>query len=271
MRLLVIGQPIAHSLSPVMHGAALAAQASPVRYGREEVAPRDLSAFVARARADRDLLGFNVTLPHKVAIMPLLDRLEPSAIEAAAVNTVARDGEALVGLNTDALGLARSLEEAHVAWRGAKAVVIGSGGAARAALVALRGAELTVAARDVDGARALVAALGVQAQVRSLEAIDPGAALWIQATSAPLDPAQGAALAAALPLDRAPRDATVVDLVYRPRTTAVLARAAALGLRTVDGTGMLVHQGALALERWLGRPAPVEVMRAALLAALDGG
>ena len=267
-RLLVIGQPIAHSLSPVMHQAALQALGSDVRYERREVAPKALPSFVAEARGDATLLGFNVTLPHKVAIAALLDRIEPSAERVGAVNTVARTGEALVGLNTDAEGLARSLREAGVDWRGRRAVVIGAGGAARAALIALEGADRTVAARDVTKAQALVAALDIEARVCALDGIDADRDLWIQATSATLDGRAGSELAERLPLERAPKDATVVDLVYRPRRTAVLAKAEASGLRTVDGTGMLVHQGALALERWLGVAAPVEVMRQALFTAL---
>jgi shikimate dehydrogenase len=270
-RLWVIGRPIAHSLSPIMHGAALAALGSAAQYGRREVAPDGLAAFVDEVRGDASTLGFNVTLPYKVAIAGFLDRLEASAVQVGAVNTVVREGGALVGLNTDAEGLARSLREAGIEPRGRRALVIGAGGAARAALVALEGAERRIAARDLEKARALVGILGIDAAVQPLDAIDPDVELLVQASSASLDPQQGAALAARLPLARLPREAAVVDLVYRPRRTAVLAAAEARDLRTVDGTGMLVHQGALALERWLGVPAPVAVMRAALTAALDAG
>jgi shikimate dehydrogenase len=268
-RLWVIGQPIAHSLSPIMHGAALAALGGAVQYARREVAPAALAAFLDEVRGDASTLGFNVTLPHKVAIAPLLDRLEASAVQVGAVNTVVRQDGALVGLNTDAEGLARSLREVDVTPR--RALVIGAGGAARAALVALEGAERRIAARDPEQARALVRSLGIDAAVQPLDGNDPDLDLLVQASSATLDPEQGAALAARLPLARLPRDAAVVDLVYRPRRTAVLAAAEALGLRTVDGTGMLVHQGALALERWLGVRAPLDVMRAALAGALEGG
>ncbi|MDQ3032785.1 MAG: shikimate dehydrogenase, partial [Myxococcota bacterium] len=120
-------------------------------------------------------------------------------------------------------------------------------------------------ARDLDAARGAttIDVIALDA-MRSLSACE----LLIQASSATLDPAGGRRLASSLPLASLPASAHVVDLVYRPRRTAVLEAAGARGLRTVEGIGMLVHQGALALERWLGQPAPIEVMRAAVLRAL---
>ncbi|MEM1418588.1 MAG: shikimate dehydrogenase, partial [Myxococcota bacterium] len=149
-------------------------------------------------------------------------------------------------------------------------VLVGAGGAARAALVGLRdagAASIVVAARRPAQAAVLTEALG--GTPRALEGLSlEGATLVVQATSATLDASAGAELAAALRLEATAPEATVVDLVYAPRRTAVLAAAEAVGRRTVDGVGMLLHQGALALEAWTGQPAPLEAMRAALEASL---
>jgi shikimate dehydrogenase len=273
MRLGVIGHPIGHSLSPIMHGAALAALGrADVRYEAIDVPPSELAAFVAR----RELSGFNVTLPHKRAVLPLLADVDETARAIGAVNTVYRDGERLVGTNTDAAGLVDSLEEEGVALAGARVLVLGAGGAARAAVVGLADAgvsAISVAARREEAAVSLVRELA-RSSVRltahgvdGLRALAPHIDLFVQATSAPLG-AEAEVFARALPLDALAPTAVVLDLVYRPRKTAVLRFAEAHGLRTIDGTGMLVHQGARALSRWLGVSAPVDVMKRALDAAL---
>jgi shikimate dehydrogenase len=224
-----------------------------------------------------DVRGVNVTVPHKQAIMPLLSEVEASARAIGAVNTVRRDGDRLIGATTDAAGLSRALRQAAVELSGARVTVLGAGGAARAAVVGLAqaGAQaLTVAARNETRALALVGAVGGQCGAARLSACDLGYALraafrqtdvLIQATSATLGEGAGpAAFAASLPFEELPAHAVVCDLVYKPRVTSVLRRAAESGLRPVDGTGMLLHQGALAFECWTNRPAPLEVMAAAL-------
>lgn len=276
-RLAVIGWPIAHSLSPAMHAAALneLAKKEPLfstwRYERVPVPSDGLAAFAKEVRSDPAWRGFNVTLPHKVAIVPMLDAIEASAEAAGAVNTVVREASGrLVGRNTDVEGFARSVEEAGISFSGKRILVLGAGGAARAvvAACAARGvAAIHVAARNVEAAATLsrlagAAAFGASTLDReSLVGLQPD--LLVQATSASLDPEAGEALAAALPLEAMPAVA-VIDLVYRPRVTALLSRAAALGRATIDGTGMLVHQGALALAQWTERDVDVEAMRSAL-------
>lgn len=282
--LVVIGHPIAHSLSPRMHAAALAALGlgDRITYAALDVAPEELRAFVEALRAGR-YLGANVTAPHKRAVMALSLRIEPDAAAIGAVNTLAREADGtLVGANTDAPGLGRALAEAGAVVRGARALVLGAGGAARAAVVALGragAARIDVAARRSEEASALVASLApvlpdvaldvVRLERSVLAARAAPTTLVVQATSATLDEEAGGALAARVPFTALRPDALVCDLVYRPRQTAVLRAAARAGLRTLDGTGMLVHQGALALERWLGVTAPVDAMRAAVLDALD--
>ena len=283
-RLLAVrGHPVGHSLSPAMHGAALAALglSDRVSYVARDVAPDALAAAVEELRDGR-LLGASVTLPHKRAVMALCDRVEPDAALIGAVNTLVREPDGtIVGVNTDAPGLGRALADAGVLAEAHHALVVGAGGAARAAVVTLAHAgveRIHVAARRRLEADALVASLASTLGPVGLAAIDlaPEAiraagqslTLVIQATSATLDEGAGTALARLVPFGALAPGATVCDLVYRPRRTAVLRAAETAGLRTVDGTGMLVHQGALALERWLGVSAPIGVMRAAVERAL---
>jgi shikimate dehydrogenase len=272
----ILGWPVAHSRSPAMHNAAFAALGIDALYVPLAVQPERLPRAVEAARA-LGLAGLNVTLPHKSAVMPLLDELTPAARAIAAVNTIFRREQRLIGDNTDAEGLARSLREAGVALRGADAIVLGAGGAARAAVIALAGAgaaRITVAARRLDAAHALTADLAAHAPDAALSACGLGddlaqacarGSLLIQATSATLgDGTSARAFTQALPLSSLPRSAAVCDLVYKPLRTALLERADALGLRTLDGLGMLLHQGALAFERWTGQAPPIAAMRSAL-------
>jgi shikimate dehydrogenase len=272
----IFGWPVAHSRSPAMQNAAFAALELDAVYVPYAIAPARLERAVEAVRA-LGIAGFNVTLPHKAAIMPFLTAIDPAARAIGAVNTVVRDGEQLFGANTDAEGLARALHEANVPLQDSEIVVLGAGGAARAAVVGLAHAgatQIAIAARRAPEAEALVAALASHAGAARLRASGFGAdltdackrcSLLIQATSATLGAsAEARSFADNLPLAALPRSAVVCDLVYKPRQTALLERAQALGFRTVDGLGMLLHQGALAFERWTGRAAPLSVMRAAL-------
>jgi shikimate dehydrogenase len=276
----VLGHPIAHSLSPRMHRSAIAALGADAAYLAIDVPPAELAATVHDLRR-LGALGLNVTVPHKIAIVERLDAIDGEAAAIGAVNTIVREGERWIGTNTDARGLLRALEEAGFAVLGARVVVIGSGGAARAAAhgLAAAGAErVDLVARNVDRAWSVIASIealrdrGARAVAlsdrTSLVALFHRVDLVVQATSAPLSPSEGAGLVGALPIEALPDTARVLDLVYRPRQTAVLAAAEARGLRTIDGVGVLVHQGALALERWLAVTAPVPVMRRAVEEAL---
>ncbi|GAB4112689.1 MAG: shikimate dehydrogenase [Sandaracinaceae bacterium] len=281
-----MGHPIAHSLSPAMHTAALAALGVDGRYDALDVAPDALAAALSRLRLPPEdpqaLDGVNVTIPHKIAVIAHLDEVEPDALAVGAVNTVVRDGARLVGANTDVEGLARSLDEAGATLADRVVAVLGAGGAARAAIAAAErsGArEVTVIARDLVRARALAATRRADARgVFGAVALTDAAAVratfsrtdvLVQATSATMGP-EADTFVAGLPLDALPAHAWVTDLVYRPRRTAFLGACEARGLRTIDGLGMLVHQGALSLSRWLGLPAtamPFDAMRAALSAS----
>ena len=274
IRLGIFGWPVAHSKSPQMHESAASALGIELRYERFEVAPDDLADAVRR-KHEAGIDGYNLTVPHKEAIMALIDEVAPAARAIGAVNTVVRVDGGYIGHNTDAPGLVRSLEEAGVQVGDARVVVVGAGGAARAAVVGLANAgasEITVLSRRPEQGEALVRSLGAHVEC-ALDAAPLSEASWsfetatllVQATSATLESNPGAvAFAAALPIDALPAEAAVVDMVYKPLKTSVLARAEERGLSIVDGLGMLLHQGAIAFEMWTGFEPPLDVMRSAL-------
>lgn len=268
----VIGWPIDHSLSPAIHNAAFRALGIDAVYTAFAVPPEDLAAALVGVRALR-LLGLNVTVPHKRAAMLLCDEVSDVAVATGAVNTIVpRDGK-LWGTNTDVEGFAGSLAGA----RPRRAVVLGAGGAAAAVVVALRklaaggaaGLSVSVVARDADAARPLLD-LGAGEVLPwtepALAGVLAGADLLVDATSAGLDETRERALPAPVPLDALAGDAWVCSLIYH-RRPALLADAAARGLRTLDGADMLVRQAAASFTLFTGEPAPLDAMRAALRAA----
>lgn len=270
----IFGWPVAHSKSPQMHESAARALGIELRYERFGVEPDHLAELV-RQQHSEGIDGYNLTVPHKQAIMALLDEVAPAARAIGAVNTVVRSGDAYLGHNTDAPGFVRSLEEAGVAVEGSRVTVLGAGGAARAGVVGLAeaGAEqITVLSRRAEQAAELVRSLGAQSSCELRAALLDTAGehfassnLLVQSTSATLESNPGAAaFAASLPIDALPSDAAVVDMVYQPLETTVLQRAKQRGLTIVDGLGMLLYQGAIAFEMWTGLEPPIDVMRAAL-------
>ena len=274
IRLGIFGWPVAHSKSPQMHESAARALGIALSYERFEVRPDGLAVAV-RAKHDAGIHGYNLTVPHKEAIMPLIDEVDPAAQAIGAVNTVVRSGGRYLGYNTDAPGFVRSLDEAEVQVEGARVVVLGAGGAARAAVVGLAkaGAEaIHVLARRPEQGDDLCQSLKDEVDCEFAAAPLSRASHWfqsasllVQATSATLESNPGAEeFAASLPIEALPAEAAVVDMVYKPLKTALLARSEEHGLRTVDGLGMLLHQGAIAFEIWTGFAPPLDVMRAAL-------
>ncbi len=263
----VLGWPVAHSRSPAMQNAAFAASGVDATYLRFPVAPDALGDAIRGLRA-LGVAGANVTVPHKTAVLAHLDALDESARAVGAANTLTLDADGTIrGANTDVGGLVRALGEAGAVLAGAQAVVLGAGGAARAAVVGLRaaGARVTVVARRVREGERLGAPTLDLADRAGLEEALGGADLVVQATSATMQgdaPAQ--ALVDALPLAVLRPGALVAEVVYAPRDTALLRAARAHGAQTLDGLAMLLHQGVLAFELWTGLPAPVAAMRAAL-------
>jgi shikimate dehydrogenase len=272
----IFGDPVAHSLSPAMHNAAFAALGLDMTYVPFWVRPTDLAAAVRGARA-LGLAGFNVTVPHKERILPLLDTVSAEARILGAVNTVARRGHRLVGYNTDGGGFLDALVAARVPVRGRTALLIGAGGAARAVAHALLRAgcrALVIANRTHARARRLRHHLGAR---RGRVAVVPWAALGdaallqtvnllVNGTSLGL----GGEAIRPLALGATPPGCVVVDIVYGSRVTPLVAAARRAGRRVIDGRGMLLHQGARAFTLWTGRRAPLGVMAAALGRALAG-
>ena len=257
----VLGWPIEHSRSPAMHDAAFAALGLDAVMLPFAVAPDALGEAV-RGLVALGCLGASVTVPHKAAVMAWCDALEGSARAIGAVNCLAFDGGRVVGHNTDAGGFADALGEAGVT--DGPALVLGGGGAARAVAAGLASARIPadVIARRPEAAT-WCKALPWSALLDRL----PHTRLIVDCTSAGLDADADRALADTVAIDRLPYGAVVATLVYH-RTTALCARAAARGLRTLDGRGMLLHQAARAFTIWTGRAAPLDAMRDALDRAL---
>lgn len=253
-----------------MHNAALSALGIDARYEAWDVPPEGLGEAVAALRRP-ELVGANVTVPHKRAVMSWLDGVTDVARQVGAVNTVIADGGRLLGDNTDGEGFLRGLRELPVAVAGARCVVLGAGGAARAVAHALlrAGAEVALHNRTRARAVALAAELGSVGRVAVLsdatlvESV-AAAELLVQATPVGMEGVAGGA--SPLPPGVLPRAGAVVDLVYRPAETPLLAAARAAGLRAQNGLPMLVHQGALAFERWFGVAPPLAIMWRAALA-----
>lgn len=258
----VIGDPVAHSLSPAMHNRALAACGLPGVYVGFHVT--DLAAAVAGIRA-LGIRGVSVTLPHKVAVMRLLDEIDETARAVGAVNTIVNRSGVLKGSNSDGLGALKALETA-TAVAGRRVAVLGAGGAARAVAWTLSraGAEVALFNRTAAKAAALAGQLGLQwAPLNDLDRWE--AAILVNTTPVGMAPDTRA-----LPVDPGllDRNMVVMDIVYNPLETALLTAARRRGCTVVDGAQMLVFQGAAQFERWTGVAAPVAVMRQAVIEAL---
>jgi shikimate dehydrogenase len=269
----LIGYPVGHSRSPAMQQAAFDALGIPAHYVLWETPPETLAERIASLRAP-EVLGANVTIPHKTAVVPLLDALAPSALQAGgAVNTIVRGADdRLTGHNTDVTGVLRVLDSHGAGDAGQSALVLGAGGAARAAWAAAHERRMTlrVAARHPSAAREALSALGLSsAETIPLDAPDELAkalatsSILINATSVGMGDPLASPLSAEL-LAHLPPTALVFDMVYAPPVTALLRMAQARGLLVVRGLEMLLEQGAAAFELWTGSPAPIAVMRAAL-------
>lgn len=274
----VIGCPVEHSLSPAMHNAAITELGLDFIYVPFRVEPADLPRAIGGMRAF-GIRGLNATIPHKEAIVPLLDDVDDAARALGAVNTVWNDGGVLRGSNTDGLGFAAPLAAMGFDCGGKRALVIGAGGAARAVIYRLLkdGARVTIANRSVDRARAVAAQIGSAAGMPCAAVIDMGDAgalgahasaadLVVNATSVGMSPRSD--VPPVVPAEWLHGGQVVYDLVYRPLETSLLGAAAAAGAVTIDGVDMLVHQGAAALRWWSGADPPIDVMRQAVLEGL---
>jgi len=260
----VIGNPVAHSLSPLMHQAALDAMGFEARY--LAFAVRDLRAAVQGIRG-LNLRGVSVTLPFKTAVMDLLDEVDADARVIGAVNTIVNTDGLLTGCNTDGIGLIRDLQEV-MEIRGRRFAVVGAGGAARAVGFGLlrAGGVPIIVNRTVSRGEALAERLGC-----AFHPLEDAAGIKADCliNTTPVGMAPG--------FDRTPLTADVlggfawvVDIVYTPLRTRLLREAAAAGCRTRSGLGMFVRQGAEQLRIWTGRIPPVDWMRRVVEARLTG-
>lgn len=267
----VFGHPVAENPTGVMQEAAFAALGLNWRYLTIEVLPEDLPAAVQGMRA-MHFAGINCTIPHKVAVLPLLDEVAPNARLMGAVNTVRREGERLIGENTDGKGFMRALREESIEPAGTRVVILGAGGAARAISVelALAGVErITLVNRSAARMQTLADLLRQHTNAR-VDTVDwqetysvaPETNILINATSIGLYPA--VETLPAVVMESIAPEMLVCDVIPNPPRTAFLRAAAARGARTLDGLGMLVYQGAIAFTMWTGVEAPVDVMRKAL-------
>jgi shikimate dehydrogenase len=271
----VMGDPVGHSVSPAMHNAAFRALGLNYVYLPFNVSNAGLKGAVGGIRA-LNIEGMNVTIPHKVAVVPLLDEIEPLAQRISAVNVIHNKGGKLTGGNTDAEGFLRLLKERGVDAQGLRTVVLGAGGASRAICFALAsiGAHITILNRTA-GRAADLAAETMEYKGRTFEALEmnpvnlanalAGADLVINATCVGMAP----------DVEKSPvsrelieRRHIVVDIVYNPIKTRLMKDAEKAGATAIGGLDMLAWQGALSFEIWTGCEAPIDVMRRAAAAAL---
>jgi shikimate dehydrogenase len=272
----LIGQPVAHSLSPTLHNAAFAAVGMDAHYEARDVAPEALTSAILALRQP-DCLGANVTAPHKQAVLALMDDLSEEVVALGALNTIVNQSGRLIGANTDARGLARWMRQVGIDPAGQPALVLGAGGAARAtvwALADLGARSVRVLNRTQEHAQSLIEALRPRLPSTQLawghlaEAAAPPSTPWRVIVNATSLGHHG----------KAPvvhpgcysRDCVAIDLAYNPPETGFMVAARRAGARAENGLGMLLHQAALAFECWTGQAAPMDAYAAALTERVAG-
>lgn len=271
----IIGDPVEHSLSPVMHNAAFAALDLDYVYLAFRVKRAELKEAIGGIRS-LGVVGVNVTMPHKIGVLKLLDSLSPAAESMGAINTIHNKNGELVGYNTDGTGAMIALER-KVDPRGKKAVLLGAGGAARAIAFCLakKCKELTILnrtkekavelAKSLHGLGASVSALPLKGVTLRKELSD--ANILVNTTPVGMTPNVNET---PVTRDLLKSKLVVFDVVYNPPKTKLLKEAEAVGAVTVSGVDMLVNQGAITFKIWTGHEAPVKVMRQAVLRRLKG-
>ena len=278
----IIGYPLAHTLSPLFQQAALDHYGLDVQYQVWETLPDRVGDVVASLRRP-ERLGMNVTVPHKEAVAPFLDRFDVTAEAIGAVNTVVKQDGQLAGYNTDCTGFLRALQaDGGYNPSGVRALVLGAGGAARAVAYALLEAEVSflgIAARRLQQSRALRSSFNALAQQHHVTVFTEEWATQNYALAVPTydlivntttmgmrhNAAEGESPLTGVNINTS---SFVYDLVYNPEETPLLRQAQQAGCRTLGGLPMLVYQGAAAFELWTGKDAPIEVMRTAAQHAL---
>ena len=266
----IIGDPIEHSMSPVMHNVAFKTLGLDYAYIPFKVKSLELRKAIEGIRG-LNLRGINVTIPHKVAVMQFLDRIDPLAEKIGAANTIVNDGGILTGFNTDAIGFLQTLHERSIEPAEKKVLLLGAGGAARAIgnILAAERVNLTILNRKQelswaeDLARRLVHFYGADVEAgeltdENLKKAITDVDILVNATSLGMNPDNDQT---PVPADFLHANMTVFDIIYNPLPTRLLREAKAAGAGTIDGLEMLVQQGAVSFEKWTGTKAPVDVMR----------
>ncbi len=271
----VIGHPISHSLSPVMHNAVLSHLGLDYRYVAFPIAPENLTMAIAGLRVS-GVKGLNVTIPYKQAVMPLLTAMTETAQQVGAVNTLWLGPKGWEGTNTDVEGFIAPLTALDQNWQRTRPVVLGSGGAARAVVVGLAQLgypEIAVVGRNLEKLAAFHQSWRgstLKSQVvihpwENLPSLLPHTRLLINTTPIGMAPNADQYPVDEVLMGQMETTAIAYDLIYTPRPTQFLKLAQRQGLKTIDGLEMLVQQGAAALKIWLERDIPAEIMRQALL------
>jgi len=266
----LIGDPVEHTMSPVMHNAAFKDVEIDYLYLPFRVKKEELGKAIEGMRA-LNMKGLNVTIPHKVAVMQFLDKLDPLAEKIGAVNTIVNDNGTLTGYNTDASGFLKALLEKRIEPEGKRVVILGAGGASRAIsfILADRGAHLVILNRllELDWAKELANRISqhfnkeveaLELKRENLERVLKKADILVNATSVGMSPNTNETPA---PADLLRPSLIVFDIVYNPIKTRLLKEAETAGAKTINGVDMLIWQGAIAFEKWTGHKAPVELMR----------
>lgn len=259
----ILGNPVSHSLSPVMHNAAFAATEINAVYLPYPAA--DIADAITGIRA-LDIQGASVTIPHKEQVMALLDTIDPVAKKIGAVNTIVRDGDTLQGLNTDWLGATSALEE-KIKLAGCRVIILGAGGSARAIGFGMqeKGADFVLASRTESRGRTLASELNCEwISLKETEKINGD--ILINATSVGMVPE---IKNSPVPDEVLPKFQVVMDIVYAPLKTRLLATAEKAGCEIINGLEMLLYQGVAQFEMWTGVNAPVGIMRKALLETIE--
>ncbi|MCL0091249.1 shikimate dehydrogenase [Dehalococcoidales bacterium] len=262
----IIGDPIEHTMSPIMHNAAFKKLGIDCWYLPFRVRKEELGKAIEGMRA-LNISGLNVTIPHKVAVIPFLDKLDPMARKIGSVNTIVNDDGVLTGYNTDATGFLQALLEKGVRPEGKNIVILGAGGASRAIsfILAERGGNLVILNRTLDKAKEWVSRLSkiLNREAKALKLDEENlvvamerADILINATSVGMSPDE-----TLVPAQLLKPGLIIFDIVYNPIKTRLLREAEAAGGQTISGLDMLVWQGAMAFEKWTGKAAPLELMK----------
>ena len=273
----LIGHPVEHSFSPIMHNAAFKDKGLNYVYVAFDVLPENLKYVIDGAKA-LGIVGFNVTIPHKIEIMKYLDEIDRDAQLIGAVNTIKIENGRAIGYNTDGIGARKALEEEIGKVKDKNIIIYGAGGAARAVAFELaKNNNIIIANRTIEKAEKLAKEIaeklgkefGREVKFDSLDADLEGVDIVINAT--PIGMYPNVNVEPIVKADKLREDMVVMDLIYNPLETVLLKEAKKVGAKAINGLGMLIYQGAIAFKIWTGVEPNVEVMKEAIINIIGGG